>query len=82
MSYLTNSERVILAHEAGENITVAEASAINKLLDTIRSPNLRIVLAEQICEEYGWYQDADPEHLEHTGSTLVRCANIALGKGK
>lgn len=81
MTDLTNSERIILAHEAGEWLTIAEATAIDRMLTTLRNDRAKRMLAETICESYDWYQDAHPEHLEFTGMVLHRCALIALGKG-
>lgn len=77
----TNSDRIILAHEAGEWLTVAEAVALNKLLDALRNQTLRIIIAEQVCEATGYYQDADEASLDQTGRVLRRCALIATGKG-
>ena len=81
MSDLSNSERVILAHEAGEWLTVAEAVALNKLLDALRSDKLKAYIAESVCEETDYYHEADESGLDQTGRVLWRCALIATGKG-
>lgn len=78
MAHLTNSERMILAHESGEWLTVAEATAVNRLMDALRDKTLKTYIAESICERTGWYTEADPEYMEFTGATLRRCALIAL----
>lgn len=79
---MNNYEARLLAHEAGEKISVAEAKAIENLIEVIEDKALVIYLCETICEHYGWFQDADAEHLEYTGDILQQCALISLGSLK
>ena len=74
---MTNKEARELAISAGDILTPAEASAIQKLMAVLRNKEARVFVAESLCEVYGWYGEADPEYLDFTGSVLVECDRIA-----
>jgi len=81
VSRFHNMSGIALANEANEHLNNNEAAAITKLMDTLRDPKLKVYIAETICEETGWYDDADHTYLSFAGNVLRRCALIATGKG-
>jgi hypothetical protein len=81
VSRFHNMSGIALANEANDHLNVNEAASITKLMDTLRDPKLKVYIAETICEETGWYEDADSTYLSQTGAVLKRCALIATGKG-
>jgi len=81
VSRFHNMSGLELAKEANDHFNANEAAAVTKLMDSLRDPKLKVYLAEIICEETGWYDEAEESYLSQSGNVLRRCALIALGRG-